>query len=83
MENQVLIGKSHNYMENGRVTTEVLKDFNEKMGPIVIIKQIYYQKNIKIECNEYVSLRPAEVMIFELNQIDGIIDMLMSASEVK
>lgn len=82
MENErksVLVGRTHKYMDFGRATTEVSQEYSKALGNFVILKQTLYQKNDE----EYTKMRPAEVIILDIDQIDGIIDMLMSSTEVR
>ena len=73
IQNQILIGKSNNYLDQGRIVTEVYQvTMNNKK--IVLIKQH------KFATDTYDL--GADIMVLDLEQIDGIIDMLMSASEL-
>lgn len=73
IENQILIGKSNNYLDQGRIVTEVYQvTMNNKK--VIVIKQH------KFATDTYDL--GADVLILDLDQIDGIIDMLMSGSEL-
>lgn len=73
IQNQILIGKSNNYLDQGRIVTEVYQvTMNNKK--VILIKQH------KFATDTYDL--GADILVFDLDQIDGIIDMLMSGAEL-
>jgi hypothetical protein len=73
IQNAILIGKSNNYLDQGRIVTEVYQvTTNDKK--VIVIKQ---HKFVTDTYN-----LGGDVLILELDQIDGIIDMLMSGAEL-
>ena len=73
IQNAVLIGKSNNYLDQGRIVTEVYQvTMNNKK--VILIKQH------KFSTDTYDL--GADVMVLDMDQVDGIIDMLISASEL-
>jgi len=73
IQNAILIGKSNNYLDQARIVTEVYQvTTNDKK--VIVIKQ---HKFVTDTYN-----LGGDVLILELDQIDGIIDMLMSGAEL-